>query len=306
MRLVSGRPVRRSFFKLLTRLFFGKAYAHAQDWLPGLVLDMPGEKGEPGSIRYRGSVIANLLHPAVLQAQSKSSIYIVGSGPSIKDSHLALAESGTCLLLNGAISLIGGAVSLPLAVAVEDERFVWRHFDLMREKIASGTICLFSTSVIRAICEIDKTWLQGRSIILINDVRKPYRLSRRSNADIGEFEFACLSCDGSAGISMDPARGVFQGGSVVISALQFAIYCKPKEIGFFGIDISNAAEPRFYEKAEDMAMSGLVEGQKRILEHITLAKVICSERQIKLSNFSKISALRACGLAYDDRFASRD
>ncbi len=306
MRLVSGRPVRRSFFKLLTRLFFGRAYAHAQDWLPGLVLDIPSEKGESGSICYRGLVVANLLHPAVLQAESKSSIYIVGSGPSIKDNHLALAEPGTCLLLNGAISLIGGAVSLPLAVAVEDERFVWRHFDLMREKIALGTICLFSTSVIRALCEIDKTWLHGRSIILINDVRKPYRLSRRSNADIADFKFACLSCDGSAGISIEPALGVFQGGSVVITALQFAICCKPEEIGFFGIDISNAAEPRFYEKAGNVAMSGLVEGQKRILDHIVLAKTVCREENIRLSNFSKISALRQCGLVYDDRFARRD
>lgn len=306
MRLMSERPLRRSFFKLLARLSFGKAYAHAQDWWPWLALDVPSEEGESGKILYRKSVVTQLQPPSALRAESRSAIYVVGSGPSIKDNDLSRTEPGTCILLNGAISLIGDSVLHPLAAAIEDERFVWRHFDLMRKKIAPDTICLFSTSVIRAICEIDSSWLHDRRIILINDIRKPYRAPRQNVEAIAGLDFVCLNADGSAGISMDPLRGVFQGGSVVVSALQFAIYCRPAEIGLFGIDISNAADPRFYEKAADTAKSGLVEGQRRILEHITLAKAVCSKQQIKLSNFSKISALRECGLTYDDRFAHRD
>lgn len=305
MRRVSERPLRRSITKLVISTFGGRSWRHSQDWLPGLRLDIPEEKHETGEILYRGSVVAKLLHPAVLEADTKASIYVVGSGPSVKDSDFTRTESGTCFLLNGAISLIGGAVSVPLAIVIEDERFVWRHFGLMREKIAEATFCLFSTSVIRAICEIDRAWLDGRRIILIDDIRKPYHLPRRNNLEIEGFDFVRLAPDG-AGVSLEPSRGVFQGGSVVISALQFAIYCRPQEIGFFGIDISNAADPRFYEKAADMAKSGLVEGQRRIFEHIVLANAVCSEKQIKLSNFSKVSALRECGLAYDDRFARRD
>ncbi|MGA1831841.1 glycosyl transferase [Rhizobium wenxiniae] len=303
MRRVSERPLRRSIAKLVISALGGKSWRHAQDWLPGLQLDIPQEKSRAGEIRYRGSMVSKLSHPAVLEKEIKSAVYIVGSGPSVKGCDLSGVEAGTCILLNGAINLIRDPISTPLAIAIEDERFVWRHFDLMREKITHGVICLFSTSVIRAICEIDGSWLGDRRIILINDIRKPYRLPRRSDADIADLDFVRLNEDRSAGISMAPERGVFQGGSVVISALQFAIYWRPAEIGFFGIDISNANDPRFYEKAGDMAKSGLVEGQKRILEHVTLAKAVCSELDIKLSNFSKISALRECGLGYDDRFS---
>jgi hypothetical protein len=306
MRHVSERPVWRSITKLAISALGGKSWRHAQDWLPGLSIDTPKSQDKVGEIRYLGKVITKLQHPSVLKADMGSVIYIVGSGPSIRESDLRLTEPRTCVLLNGAIKLIGSSTLQPLAVAIEDERFVWRHFDLMREKIAKDTLCLFSTSVIRAICEIERNWLFDRRIILIDDIRKPYRMPRRSDAEIAGFDFVRLDKDNSAGVSMDPLQGVFQGGSVVISALQFAIYCRPEEIGFFGIDISNAADPRFYEKVEDMAKSGLVDGQKRILEHIMLAKTVCLEKQIKLSNFSKVSALRQCGLVYDDRFARRD
>lgn len=306
MRRVSERPLWRSIAKLVIAVFGGKTWRHAQDWLPGLSIEIPKRTDDAGEIHYRGKVVTQLLHPSVLKADLSSIIYVVGSGPSIGENDLSLAEPKTCVLLNGAIKLIGGPISRPLAVAIEDERFVWRHFDLMREKIAQENICLFSTSVIRAICEIDKSWLIERRVILIDDIRKPYRARRRDEVEIAGFDFVRLDEASSAGISMDPLRGVFQGGSVVISALQFAIYCRPEEIGFFGIDISNAGDPRFYEKAGDMAKSGLVEGQKRILDHIVLAKTVCLEENIRLSNFSKISALRQCGLVYDDRFARRD
>ncbi len=57
-----------------------------------------------------------------------------------------------------------------------------------------------------------------------------------------------------------------------MSALQFALYCSPKTIGFLGIDISNAGEPRFYETSDETAFSGIARAEDRILEYFALAK----------------------------------
>jgi hypothetical protein len=297
---MSERPLWRSMVKLAISTFGGRRWRHAQDWLPGLRLTLPIEPGATGSIVYRGSAVAQLIHPAALKGVS-SSVHIVGSGPSIKDNDLGLTGSQSCILLNGAIGLVDAGVSAPLAIAVEDERFIWRHFNLLRT--IKKTTCLLSTSAIRAICEIDPSWLHGQQVILIDDIRKPYRHQRRSDQEIASFDFVEMSGDGTAGFSMEPSRGVFQGGSVLISALQFAVYWGPEEIGMFGIDISNASQPRFYEREGITAKSGLVEGKKRILAHVALAKKISNQRVIRLSNFSPVSALRECGLDYDDRFA---
>ena len=305
MRSRSERPLRRSIIKILAQVMLGKSRAHAQNAWPGLKLDIPLEEGAAGEVTYRGARIAPLLHPAHLRAAAGSEINIIGSGPSIRDNDVSGIASGSAILLNGAISLLGGDVEKALAVAIEDERFVWRHFSLMREKIRAGTICLFSPSVMRAICELDSGWLSDKHIILIDDIRKPYGGARRHNPALAELPFARLSDDGTSGFSDDPARGVFQGGSVAISALQFAIFCRPQRIGLFGIDISNADTPRFYETAGDTARSGVARAKERILGHVALAKTVCEERGIELLNFSAVSALGEIGLPYDGRFAAR-
>lgn len=298
--LISERPFWRSMVKLAISAFAGKNWRHAQDWLPGLRLTLPIESGEAGAVIYRNSAVAQLVHPEVLRGLS-SSVFIVGSGPSISDNDLGRTPSRSCILLNGAIGLINSVIPAPLAIAVEDERFIWRHFELMRP--LENATCLLSTSAIRAICEIDPSWLSGHRVMLIDDILKPYGHRRRDNEETARFDFVETSGDATAGFSLEPSRGVFQGGSVLISALQFAVYSRPEEIGLFGIDITNATKPRFYEDESAMAKSGLVEGKERILTHVQLAKRICDHRNIRLSNFSRVSALRECGLEYDDRFA---
>ncbi|MCB5201380.1 glycosyl transferase [Neorhizobium sp. T786] len=301
----SDRPLRRSLIKILGTVFLGKSKAHAQNAWPGLVLNAPVEPVRAGGITYRGRAVGSLLHPLELKKEAGEEIVIVGSGPSINDNNPAAAGPRTAILLNGAVNLIGSEIQEPLAVAIEDERFVWRHFALMREKITGGMICLLSVGVIRAICENDPNWLADKRVMLIDDIRKPYRGPRRKTSELTEMDFVRLSGDGSSGFSGDPARGVFQGGSVATSALQFAIFCAPRRIGFFGFDISNADTPRFYERAGETAKSGVARAQDRILGHVAIAKSVCEERGIELLNFSAVSALRDCGLPYDARYARR-
>lgn len=179
---MADRPWHRSLIKPGVRLILGGSRAHVQDWFPGLSIVRSQNISE---VLYRGAKVANLVGMDRLRERSGETIYIVGSGPSIRDSDLGGMEARSAILLNGAIGLAGDRIGEPLAIAVEDERFVWRHIDMMRKKIMPGSLCLFSVAVLRALCEIDKGWLGDKTIILIDDIRKPYgarsMISRNSN-----------------------------------------------------------------------------------------------------------------------------
>jgi hypothetical protein len=297
MILKSDRPFHRQAVKLMSRIFLGNSRAHYHSWLPSLSIEGRAV-GSPGVVRFRGERICQLLDADSLAARAGERVVIIGSGPSVKGQDLGSLPSYSALLLNGAISLAGGQIAEPLAVVMEDERFVWRHADMIRKHISAGTLCLLSPGVIRALSELDSGWLAGRSVILIDDVRKPYGSPRRKAAELRTLDFATLSPDGAAGFSADPDKGVFQGGSVAISALQFALSTNAREIGFLGVDISNADAPRFYESDGDVAFSGIVGAEARILAHIALARDFAVGKGMDLVNHSQVSALRSIGLDY--------
>lgn len=215
----------------------------------------------------------------------------------MRDCDLSVLPARSAILLNGAISLAGQAIDEPLATAIEDERFVWRHFGMMRKRLARRDVpMLLSPGAIRAICELETDFLRDRPVILIDDIRKPYGSPRRAEAELAGLDFVTLR--EGAGFSSRPDRGVFQGGSVAISALQFALATGASEIGFLGVDIVNADAPRFYETEGDVAYSGIAGAEKRILAHIALARDCAAPRGVELVNHSPVSALRTIGMDY--------
>jgi hypothetical protein len=287
--------MRRRIMKLACQIFLGKRRAHYHSWL--MSLSVQGRSGHsPGDAMWHGKRMLQLRRADALAARAGEAIVIIGSGPSVTGADLTNVPAHSAILLNGAISLIGTAIMEPLAVAIEDERFVWRHFAMIRDRIGAETLCLFSPGVLRALCELDAGWVCSRSVILIDDIRKPYGMPRRSRAALEAFDFVTLGED--AGFSSDPDRGVFQGGSVVISALQFALRSHARTIGFLGIDISNAQAPRFYETTGDVAFSGIAGAEKRILAHIALADAHARMTGVTLINHSPVSALKTIGLDY--------
>lgn len=274
-------------------------------WLPHLSLTKP-QVGQRGAIFYHGIKVGELVSSEALVAEAGAEIVLVGSGPSVNTSDVSRIPGGSAILLNGAISLIPASIAEPLAIAIEDERFIQRHFAMLKNRVGRGTICLLSVPVLRAICEIQPDWLAGRTIILIDNVRKPYDQPRRDASGLGANKAAVLEDEGRTGFSHDPDWGVFQGGSVAVSALQFAVHCRPAKIGLLGIDISNANEPRFYEKRDAMAKSGVARATDRITAHLSLAKRIAGSAQINVINYSPVSVLRHAGFGYDARLARAD
>lgn len=295
----SNRPLTRSIVKLGARFFLGSERAHFQDHIPGLVITA---KQPDRVIVYRGKQV-NALQRYDILGHGQVAAYIIGSGPSIERCDMSKLDIGSAILLNGAIHLLAKRGPLPLAVAIEDERFIWRHFALLRNRIAADTICLLSVQVIRAICEHDPSWLSDKRVILIDNISRPYGSRRRSNAELSRLDFVTMGRDGNGGISTEPDKGVFQGGSVAISAMQFLIACRPGLIGLFGIDISNADLPRFYETKDAAAFSGIAMAEARILGHFATALSVCSKQGITVECYSEKSALLAAGYQYSDRFS---
>lgn len=293
--LASDRPFRRQAIKLLTQLFFGRRRAHYHAWLPSLRIE-GRTNGAPGAIVYRRQKVVDLAGIGVLARRAGSRVLIIGSGPSVQDLSPRALQPREALLLNGAISLIGEGLVEPLAVAIEDERFVWRHHEMVSRLVPRDVPLLLSPGAIRALCDVDAAFLPGRQVILIDDVRKPYGRPRRDEAELNGLEYATLR-DG-AGFSSAPEKGVFQGGSVVVSALQFALGTGARELAFIGVDISNANSPRFYEEQGSVAFSGVAGAERRILDHIALARDEAGLRGIRLINHSPTSALRSIGLDY--------
>lgn len=299
-----NRPLQRHVIKIAA-LALGRKWSHGHNWMPFLQLKREaGEKSE--RIVFKGKTVGHLSPAELLRDRlNGSSIHIIGSGPSILQIDLSRIGPRSALLLNGAIELIGTEIEDPLGIVVEDERFIWRHFDTLNAKVPSDVICLLSVPVIRAICELDADWLNGREIVLIDDIRKPYAAPKPDLDELEARSYVTMDPDADAGISLDPNRGVFQGGSVVISALQYAIYCRPASIGLIGIDISNADEPRFYEQNGNAAPSGLRRAEGRILSHLVLGKAVGAQNNIELVNHSSASLLNKHGFTYDDRFEKK-
>lgn len=291
------RPLRRKLVKLACQVLLGRKRAHYFSWLPDL--SIRGRRDITAGVAIFRGVRLALQETDILRQRSEGGLTIIGSGPSVREAPLERLPHRSALLLNGAISLIGAGIDDPFAVAIEDERFVWRHFSMIAERIGKDTPCLFSCGVLRSLFEIDQDWLTGRTVILIDDIRKPYGAPRRSAEALSHLSFARLNTAGDAGFSLDPDRGVFQGGSVTISALQFALSTGAPQIGFIGVDISNAAAPRFYERPGKTAYSGVADAETRILAHIDLANRIAEERGQRLINHSPASALARIGLTYE-------
>jgi hypothetical protein len=301
--LASDRPFRRKAIKLLAQVLLGRRRAHYHAWLPSLRIEGRAA-GAAGQIVYRGRPVVELSGLDRLRQRAGPRIVIVGSGPSVKESPLDRLEPRTALLLNGAVGLIGHGVGEPLAVAIEDERFVWRHFEMIGQHVAADIPLLLSVGAIRAICDLEPTFLHGRNVILIDDIRKPYGMARRTDGDLAGLDGVVLGH--SCGFSSRPELGVFQGGSVVVSALQFALATDAPEIGFIGVDITNADAPRFYERDGSAAFSGVAGAARRILDHVALAREEAQKRGVRLRNHSAVSALRSIGLDYEPLFPSTE
>lgn len=276
----SDRPLSRKLIRLGFQLL-GRSRAHRQDVWPGLAIDRAS-----GRVLWRRHPLLTLAPLAAILPQGAGLIAVVGSGPSLRDQRIEALGDGTAILCNGAAMLAGRI--RPLAVAVEDERFVFRHHAMLSE-LPRDIALLLSTAALRAWAGRDAATLAGRTVALIDNLEKPLGGPRRSLEDLARGGII-LRGHGAA-LSLDPGRGVVITGTVAFSTLQIALAARPARIGLAGIDLTNAGQPRFYETPDHSAASGIVAGLPRILAGFALARDHARQQQISLSCYSPVSAL---------------
>lgn len=282
----SDRPLSRKLIRLGFQLL-GRSYAHRQDIWPGLSIDK-----ESHHVSWRGRPLSTLQPASAIIPPSLPQIAVVGSGPSLKSQKLDALGDNTAILCNGA-ALLADHIR-PLAVAVEDERFVFRHHQMLAG-LSSDIPLLLSPAAIRAWAERDPGPLVNRPMALIDNLAKPVGEPRRKLSDPALRSIVIRSHDSA--ISVVPDKGVVITGTVAFSALQFALASQPRHIILAGVDLSNGDQPRFYE-SDDKAPSGLINGLDRIVSGFELALSVSDNRGIKLLCASPTSALLEIGYSY--------
>ncbi|QCP88064.1 glycosyl transferase [Cereibacter sphaeroides] len=285
---LSDRPLKRRAIKLGYSIFAGRDRAHWQETAFGLHIDRAH-----GKITYLGKNVGRLV-PACFQDTDE--IVIVGSGPSLRDQDVSQLPKRSAILLNGAAGIASHVA--PLFVAVEDERFIWRHFSMLRD-VGPDCGLLLSPGAIRAILEQDREFLKDRKVSLIDNLFKPVHEVRRRETDPSLISIL----DTTRRLSLAPEVGVVPAGTVALSAMQFALAAKPARISLAGIDLKNASGPRFYETAREMAPSGIVRGMDRILSGFVAAQQVAASRGIALGCLSPVSALLDIGYPFDPRIS---
>ena len=282
---MGDRPLIRRLIKLGAMLT-GPARAHRQDIWPGLRIDRA-----TGLVTWKGRALTRLVPCSQIVPQGLPLIAVVGSGPSLADQHPENLPPRSAILLNGAASLVDRMQ--PLAVMVEDERFVFRHMAMIAA-LPRDVPLMLSPAAIRAIAERDADVLRDRTVALVDNLLKPVNGARRA---IGDPALSgIVVADAGQGLSTDPDLGVIIHGTVALSAVQVALAARPQMIVLAGIDLGNARLPRFYEAAGDTAPSGLLAGQARILGGFAIAQRLAARHGTRLLCASPVSALLSLGI----------
>ena len=267
------RPARPRTF---LRFFLPGAIRHARRVSPSL--RFARRHGVISRVDLRGERWISTANVSVDGIERPDSLTIVGSGPSIATMDLSVLPAGGTMLLNGAISLMPEVQ--PFCVVIEDRRFVDRHWAMLRPVLDARPRMIASPEVLSAIAERDPEAL--RSDVLVNDsLYKPVGKRRRRG---GRLDFA-----------ETPEIGTIRGGSVAVTAFQWAVALRPRRIAFAGVELWNANAPRFYE-GESMAKSGIVGAQRRILHAIGAGTAIARREGIEVVNLSPNSALGTIGI----------
>lgn len=287
---MADRPLTRSLIRPAFRILRGKRGAHFEETWPNLTI-MRVDDG--GDVLWSGGRVAQLTDVVEIVANLGSSLAIVGSGPSITTIDIERLSQPS-ILLNGALSLLP-RLTHPVVLAVEDERFIWRHLTMLRDTLRTDTPCLFSPAVLRVLAGHAPDLLQ-RPIGLIDDLHKPFDALRCASPDVIKGSFDEKT---PAEFSQRPRDGIIKSGTVAYSALQIAMAGPATQIKLAGIDLGNAGTPRFYETKKNKAWSGLEKGQGRILAHFALAQSVAQERNIQLTCLSPTSKLLEIGYPFE-------
>ena len=204
--------------------------------------------------------------------------------------------------VNGSIALRRSHPHLRFAYyAMLDAGFVSRRRDLVADVLAQDLLLFVTPEVLRGIAQLFSPDDIRCRIAVFEEVHQraylpraqPEQLARTLRDDPDLVLFDAHAPIHPLGFSLDPARGLFGGGTVAYSALQLLVWLGFRTLYLHGLDLRGASvSPRFYESADARLPSAL---DRQFDSHIRPAfrdaSRLLGARGLRIYNLSPGSAL---------------
>lgn len=221
---------------------------------------------------------------------NEKDIFIIGSGPSINRQNLALLKNKKVIFLNGSIIIAKKYNIPPFCLTIMDSTFVINRQNIIKE-IPSKIPLILSLSVIKAFYYFMPQILKEHPIFLIENPLEPYNGTKKEIIDLDKKYFY-ISKAGDSAFSLNPSKGLYNGGTVMSNAIQLAFYAGFKRVFLLGLDIGNANQPRFYETNNNKIKCGLLNDyETEILPFMKATRELAEIKGISIYNCSPITKL---------------
>ena len=298
-RLLASRAVAR-ILRNLYRWTHSRALRHNQVLWPLLRIERDGQEGwrvaPCVSVTPVQTAFSSIRRPAGDVA------HLILSGPSVADIGYSELDLPAVMGVNGSIALRRSHPHLRFAYyAMLDAGFVSRRRDLVADVLAQDLLLFVTPEVLRGIAQLFSPDDIRCRIAVFEEVHQraylpraqPEQLARTLRDDPDLVLFDAHAPIHPLGFSLDPARGLFGGGTVAYSALQLLVWLGFRTLYLHGLDLRGASvSPRFYESADARLPSAL---DRQFDSHIRPAfrdaSRLLGARGLRIYNLSPGSAL---------------
>ena len=298
-RLLRSRPLTKGF-RYLYRYTQGGAYRHNETLWPLVKVRRDGRE------RLVACDLVGVRGPATLpmaqvQQDIRGDAHLILSGPSVAQIDYARCHLGTVMGVNGSIALQRAHPTLRFHYyAMLDAGFVKRRRDLVADVLSQDLLLFVTPEVYRWISFLFDAKAVRCRIALFEEVHQralqpraqPDELEAQLATDPELVLFDAHNPQHAHGFSLNPARGLFGGGTVAYTALQLLAWMGARTLYLHGLDLTASAGPRFYEQpgaqlatALDRQFAGHIEPAFR------QASRLLAERGVKVYNLSVDSRL---------------
>jgi len=276
------------------RFRMGRAYRHMAELHPRFAID-PARH----TVTWNERVVCEMTPLADLMGRHQGvPAFLVGSGPSLKNQDLRALSDRHCFGMNGSIVRLAQDGVRPSYYVIADADFTRKRWTLMLQILGSGAHCLFTPSVLNAICERDPAVLAGVRVSLFHNHFKDYGQPALEPPDIVRHfagDGRILTRDGQTGFSRDPLLGMFTAHTVMYFALQLAYGMGFRDIYLLGMDLGDqGGATRFYETGRGAMPSHMGRDYEAwILPSFQFVGELCAQGELQVHNLSPISRLPA-------------
>ncbi|MBP5287820.1 MAG: hypothetical protein J6Z08_07990 [Elusimicrobiales bacterium] len=278
--------IRTSVYRRAIYLKFGSGYRHVHAYWPDIKFDFQPDGS--CNVFYKGRKLYTTHSFDDLLNKKYDELTVFGAGPSVNQMDIAKVSPGTALLVNGAMALADRLPGGPFMCMALDYAFLWNGKKMI-ESLPEGTKLLLSDSFISYTIRKYPGLLDKFELYVTHCASQPYMAKEIAAAELPDEYF--IKGHNSA-FSLNPQKGLFDGGTILTWALQMTHYLRAGTTFICGLDLGNFNLPHFYEKKHDSIKStGLLRDYEKIENFMRLAAEAFKKDKLKIFNCSPVSKL---------------